>query len=523
MTGRLLAGRYRLVKPIAKGGMAEVWEGHDEVLARPVAVKVLHRHLADADEFVERFRREAVAAARLAHPGIVATFDTGTDGDLVFIVMELVPGRTLSQALAEGTRLEPTVAVHVAAEVADALDHAHQAGLIHRDVKPANILLVEDAGDSRPVQVKVADFGIAKMQNPDDAAQLTATGAVVGTAKYLAPEQVVGGDLDRRTDVYAVGVVLYEMLCGQPPFQADTELATAIQRVRSEPPPPGELCPNLPRGLEAVVMRAIAKDREDRFPSAGALRAALLQLDVGGHALEPVEPVPPPGDETPAPAPPRRAVQPASQDDAVPLVVRDPTPPAGVRPVARPARRGWVPLAVVILLAGLVGAAAITVLDDRDGGTAGSQAEPSSRQGPVEIASVSSFDPEGPDGSENPRTTANAHDGDPDTAWTTDRYNTRNFGALKSGVGLTIRLEDQAELGRLEVRSSTNGWAASVYVRDEPGRRLSDWGPPVATRSGIRGGTEFDLGGRRGGAVLLWITDPGTRNQAEVAEVRLTG
>ncbi|MGH9150866.1 MAG: protein kinase domain-containing protein, partial [Acidimicrobiales bacterium] len=281
---RVLAGRYRAVRLVARGGMAEVWEGYDDVLARPVAIKVLHPHLAADEAFVERFRREAIAAARLAHPSIVATFDTGTDGEVTFIVMELVRGRTLRDAIREAGTLPAAVAVPIGAEVAAALEHAHQAGLVHRDVKPANILLSEHEGDTAPLlRVKVADFGIAKLAVPPDTAgaDLTQTGAVVGTARYLSPEQVEGQAPDARSDVYALGVVLYEMLCGRPPFQADTELATAVLHVREAPPAMGRHGGPVPAELEAVVLQALAKDPAARFQSATALRRALLSVDLG--------------------------------------------------------------------------------------------------------------------------------------------------------------------------------------------------------------------------------------------------
>src|SRR5581483_4827749 len=210
----MLGGRYRLVAPVARGGMAEVWEAHDEVLSRPVAVKVLQPHLAADEIFLERFRREAVTAARLAHPNVVATFDTGLDCGTAYIVMELVRGRNLRQLLNDEGRLEPWLAVAIGRQVADALAYAHQAGLVHRDVKPANILLVEDEWGS--VRVKVTDFGIAKAGA--GSGDLTRTGIVLGTPKYLSPEQIKGLEPDARADLYSLGVVLYEMLTGVPPF-----------------------------------------------------------------------------------------------------------------------------------------------------------------------------------------------------------------------------------------------------------------------------------------------------------------
>jgi hypothetical protein len=483
-TDRTLAGRYRLVSPIARGGMAEVWEGHDDVLARPVAVKILHPHLAEDDGFVERFRREAVAAARLAHPGIVATYDTGEDDGVAFIVMELVRGRTLRQALEESAPLPTATAVNIAAQAADALERAHRAGLVHRDVKPANILLCEEPGGT--VRVKVADFGIVKLQAAGG--ELTQTGAVVGTAKYLSPEQVEGRSPDARSDVYALGVVLYEMLCGRPPFAADTELATALQHVQAEPVTPRKLRAGIPRPLEQVVLRAMAKEPDDRFRSAADFRGALLAVDLG-------------------------------PDDADPMVVRDPTPPGGVVPLTRPARRNWLPALLVTAAVAVAVAVALAMWPSDDEPT--SRARTTAGGGAaLRIVAAHSFDPLG-DGDENEDTASLAADGRDDTMWATSRYNTRDFGNLKEGVGLYVQVSGNRPLRRLEVRSPTRGWAAAVYVADRPGGELADWGAPVDRETAIDGTAGFDLGGRRAGAVLVWITDPGVENKAEIAEISL--
>ena len=506
MADRVLLGRYRMVQPIARGGMAEVWEGYDDVLARPVAVKILHPHLAADANFIERFRREAVAAAKLAHPGIVATFDTGTDDDVAFIVMELVRGRTLRQAMEETGRLPGSLAVTIAAEVADALDHAHRTGLVHRDIKPANILLPDPDGSTGPVvRVKVADFGIAKLDTTSDFADLTQTGAIVGTAKYLSPEQVQGHPPDARSDEYALGVMLYEMLCGRPPYVGETELATALQHVRGQLLAPSQLDPSISRSLEEVVLRAMARDPEDRYPSVSELRAALLSLDLKDttgriHTAASSDP-----------------------DDAVPQVVRDPTPPAGTVPRARPRQRRVAPMAFVATVV-TVALIALAVLLQA-GGDSKPQPPKSGRvagANRIALTSVRSFDPEGSDGEENESQVSLANDGNPETSWKSDRYKSRAFGGLKEGVGLILNLDQRQSLGRLEVRSPSTGWAASIYLADKPGSKLADWGSPVATERGADGGATFDLGGKRARSVLLWITDPGTDQRIEVAEVTLS-
>ncbi|HEX8804330.1 MAG TPA: protein kinase, partial [Acidimicrobiales bacterium] len=235
--------------------MAQVWRGTDEVLRRAIAVKILHAHLAADDTFVVRFRHEAIAVARLSHPAIVNVYDTCSDNGTEAIVMELVQGSTLRDRLDEGP-IEPWVAANIAAQVAGALDVAHAAGLVHRDIKPANILLSEDG------RVKVGDFGIAKAA---ESADLTQEGSFVGTAKYLAPEQVESKPVDGRTDLYSLGVVLYEMLCGRVPFEGDSSSATALARLHQDPVRPRNIRPGIPRPLEAITMRLLARAPEARY------------------------------------------------------------------------------------------------------------------------------------------------------------------------------------------------------------------------------------------------------------------
>ena len=248
--------------------MAEVWQAADEVLGRQVAIKILHPHLAADDTFVARFRGEAIAAARLHHPGIVAIYDTGHEHGAEAIVMELVRGHTLRQEIDQRGFLEPVEIVRIGAEVADALAAAHRAGLVHRDIKPANILMCPDD------RVMVTDFGIAKIRDDPD---LTQAGTMLGTVKYLAPEQVRGETVDGRTDVYSLGVVLFEALCARPPFVGDSPAATALARLNQPPPRPRTLRPTVPAGLDAVITRCLQLDPADRYPSAEDLRAALLE------------------------------------------------------------------------------------------------------------------------------------------------------------------------------------------------------------------------------------------------------
>jgi eukaryotic-like serine/threonine-protein kinase len=498
---RLLGGRYRLAQPLASGGMAQVWEGRDEVLARPVAVKVLHPHLAADPDFRERFRREAIAAARLAHPNVVSTFDatSGSDGESpAFIIMELVRGQTLREVLDQRGPLPPAEAVAIAAQVADALGAAHAAGLLHRDVKPGNIIVCETPDG--PVQVKVADFGIAKVTS-DMGSDLTHTGSLLGTAKYLAPEQVEGGEPDARSDLYALGAVLYEMLCGKPPFKADTELATALVRLTTDPTAPRRLRPGIPRPLEDVVLWTLQRDPNQRPQTAVQLRHALLNVD-----LRP--------------------------DDAVPLVQRDPTPTNARLPSTAAKRRTnravWVATIVVgVLAVAALGGAA--VLLQNGNGTPSPSRSPavSANATPIQITRAEAVQAANGGGdltpaTDHPDSVGNAIDGNENTTWETFTYSGPDFGRLKSGVGLVLTLPGNQTLHNLQITSSTPGWAASVYVAGEPPGDLNAWGPPVDSKSNIDGSTTFSLKGHKGSVVLLWITDPGTDFRAQIAEVKAT-
>ena len=267
-----LNGRYELEGRLGEGGMAAVFRGTDNVLGRTVAVKVLAPRFAGDSTFVQRFRREAQAAARLNHPNVVGVFDTGSDNNVHYIVMEYVEGRTLEEVLRQEGRLQPERAVEVAESVAAALSFAHREGLVHRDIKPANIMI------TRSGEVKVMDFGIARITSTET---LTQTATVLGTASYLSPEQAQGEAVDARSDIYSLGVVLYEMLTGQVPFIGETAVAVAYKHVREVPTLPTRIEPRIPRQLEAVVMKALAKNPANRYGSADEFRRDLERVRHG--------------------------------------------------------------------------------------------------------------------------------------------------------------------------------------------------------------------------------------------------
>jgi serine/threonine-protein kinase len=274
---RVFSERYELNHLIARGGMAEVYRAHDRLLDRPVALKVLFPELSVDRTFVERFRREAQAAANLSHPNIVPVFDWGEDSGAYFIVMEFIDGRPLSSVLKTAGPLSADRAADIGAHVAAALGYAHKHGVIHRDVKPGNVLITDEG------QVKVTDFGIARAVNTEES--LTQTGAVMGTATYFSPEQAEGIGVDPRSDIYSLGVVLFEMVTGRAPFLGDTPVAVASKHVRDTPPVPREINPSIPPTFEAIILKSMAKDPNHRYATSEDLRADLLRFNEGRSVL----------------------------------------------------------------------------------------------------------------------------------------------------------------------------------------------------------------------------------------------
>jgi eukaryotic-like serine/threonine-protein kinase len=269
---QVLARRYEVVRRVGVGGMADVYLAEDTQLGREVALKILHPQYADDEGFVERFRREALSAAKLQHPNIVQIYDSGKEGDFNFIVMEYVEGRSLKDYLSEEGPLEIRDATRIAGEVLTALAYAHRSGLVHRDIKPGNILLSNDG------KVQVTDFGIARAEA---GSTMTQTGTILGTAYYLSPEQAQGLPLDGRSDIYSLGVVLYEMLSGRRPFEGDSPVSIAYKHVRENPRPPSNYRQDIPRPLEAIVLNSLAKRPEDRYSSAALMRRDLEAFMTG--------------------------------------------------------------------------------------------------------------------------------------------------------------------------------------------------------------------------------------------------
>jgi eukaryotic-like serine/threonine-protein kinase len=436
-----LSGRYRLEAKVADGAIGTVWHASDEVLDRSVAVKILHPHLAADDLFRERFRLEALSAARLTHPNIVAIYDTGEGKGTPFLVMEHLEGGTLRHRLDSELRLTPMQVARIGVEVCAALEHAHANGIVHGDIKPSNILFT-DSG-----LAKVSDFGLAGA--PDGAEGGPASsGPLPGGVRYLSPEQVDGSAATARSDLYALGLVLYEALTGHAPFAGSSDLAAAVKRQATAPARPQRVRPDVPRALDEIVVRSLQPSPHDRFSDAAEMRRALVAL-ASDEDDEPERPVPLAAGETDA-------------DSFVKTEGR------------------WLLPALLAVL--IVGAIAIIVIDPAD--IVRRITTPFTRNAaPGQTFSIQgsgAYDPGG-DKSEHDGEVKLAFDGDARTRWRTNGYKSPDFGELKVGVGIWFDAGEPVTLNQIRVLSASGGWQGSIRT-SEDGQTWST--PEVSEQAG---------------------------------------
>ncbi len=471
MQGEVIAGRYELLELIGKGGMSSVYKAHDRLLDRQIAVKILHPHFTEDEEYVERFRREARAVAQLSHPNIVTVIDRGEDDGRQYIVFELVEGENLKQLLERTGPMPVGEALELALQMGRALAFAHSRGLVHRDVKPQNVLLNADG------QAKMTDFGIARSV---DVQGMTITGTVLGTSEYIAPEQARGQQVDAQTDVYSLGVVLYELLVGGVPYEGETFVTVALKHVNEPLPSVLDRRPDVPPRVALAVERAMAKSPGDRFASMNEfvdeLQACLADVDPGGEQATMIQ---------------RR---PAAQQRA---------------PRARRKRRLggvlWSIAAVlaVLAVAAVAAYATMALRDDSDD----PQAAPTR---PIGLTGTSAYDPDG-DNSEHDDEVRLATDGDLSTYWSTETYRS---GLGKPGVGLVLDARETVEPKTMTVTTDTPGFTAEIRAGDSP---EGPWKPVSQSRT-IQNRHRYTLENAEARYFLVWITelDSGSKHVNEV-------
>ena len=482
MIGELIADRYELRELAGSGGMSSVYRAHDRLLERLVAIKVLHEQYSKDPEYVERFRREAQAIARLSHPNIVTVIDRGEHEGRQYIVFEHVPGENLKEAVQRLGPLPVSRALALAHQAARGLAYAHQHGVVHRDVKPHNVLI--DAEGT----AKVTDFGIARSVGHEHG--ITETGTVLGTSDYLAPEQAAGQRVDACSDQYSLGALLYELLAGDVPYPAPNVVTAAMRHLNDPVPSVRSVRPEISPRVDAVVRRAMAKRPEDRYPTTdaliGALEACILEERQEG----------------------------AADDGQTEIFQRPNSVSARHRPGPRGLRVRWLVIALGLVL--IAAAVSIGVLLTRDGNSLPIVGDDdNAKAAQVRIQALADYDPPagGGDGAEHPEVVARATDGDPSTYWTTERYS--DFES-KDGVGLVLETARRVALGRLVVRSDTPGFEAVVKAGSEGDGPFED--VSKSAQVGNRTTFELDTGGKEYRYYLIWITS--LDSVAHVNEVR---
>jgi hypothetical protein len=477
VVGELIAGRFELVEVVGSGGMASVYRAHDRLLERPVAVKILHGHYVSDEEALERFQREARSAAQLSHPNIVTVIDRGEDDGRPYIVFEYVGGENLKQLVAREGALPVGTAIELGIQIAQALEAAHERGVVHRDVKPQNVLLAEEG------RVKVTDFGIARARGTEG---LTLTGTIMGTSDYIAPEQAKGEASGEAGDIYSLGVVLYELLTGRVPYEADSPVAAAMRHVHDPVPSVRAVRQDVPPRLDACVRRALAKEPRDRFASMSDLIAELEAC--------------------------RRGDVPVPEDSAATMIV--PPPPARRKPHrGRRVLRAFVItlLAVALVAAAAVGAYVLTKGASNATGIGGGGGSGAAKA--VPLTGVTAYDPEGtcPPGEHNDQAPL-ATDDNPQTYWQTEHYDS---GLNKSGVGVVLDAGAPRKVGTVTVTTDTPGFTAEIEAGDS---QTGGFTPVSGSKTAART-TTFTLTGGEHRYYVVWITDLGSNSVVHVNEV----
>jgi hypothetical protein len=488
LVGTQLNGRYRLDSQVGAGGMSTVYKAFDITLERPVAIKLLHREIAADSDQIERFRREARAVAQLSHPHIVTVIDAGEDDGRPYIVFEFVAGETLKERIKRLGRLPIAEAVAYAIEIARALGAAHQRNIVHRDVKPQNVLIDEEG------RAKVTDFGIARSLDEEG---LTADGRVLGTTDYVAPEQALGHPCTAQSDLYSLGIVLYEMLTGQVPFKGENQVAVAMKHVREALPDVQRLRPEVSAALAAVIDRATSKDLAHRYGSDAELISDLEDV----LALE--------------------TARAGSASGEATTVLRTLPPRARRRLPLRVVHPGWLALAALIAVAAAVGLA-ILLSGHTKRGTGTQGASRAQNLVPISLkqSAAKDYDPYGT-GGEHPDQTGLVVDRDNSTFWTTERYD----GGLgsKPGVGIYVDAAPSVEAKALQIRTPDPGFTAAVYAADSgPPKDISGWTVVAPARTVTEQSATFPLNSSAAHRYyLVWITKL-PQGQSKISEIYLS-
>jgi tRNA A-37 threonylcarbamoyl transferase component Bud32 len=500
LVGMCLNGRYRLDAQIGAGGMSTVYRAFDTTLERRVAVKLMHREIASDSDQLERFRREARSVAQLSHPHIVGVIDAGEEDGRPYIVFEYVEGETLKERIRRMGRLPIDEAIAYAIEIARALGAAHARAIVHRDIKPQNVLVDEEGS------AKVTDFGIARSLEEEG---LTADGRVLGTTDYVSPEQALGHDVDGQSDIYSLGVVLYEMLTGDVPFQGENQVSVAMKHVREDLPDVQLVRPEVSARLAAVLDRMTDKDLAQRHPD-----AASVELDLEDALAA-------------------EASRTGTSTGEATAVLR--TLPAAARRRLPLRMRLRVPVLLLALMIAVAGVVLYLLFDQaaeraqKGTGTGTTKAVPGERIVSVKRASANDYDPLGDDKAEHSDEAFRAVDQDSGTAWTTESYqnDTLTKPAGEPGVGLYVDAEPSVNGRRLEIQTPKPGWKMELYAsRSQPSE---SW--PSTTWTRVGGGTvekgkqsfKLDTGDRNFRYYLVWVTAlPPDEDQVAITQLTLS-